>query len=642
MFDFVRQHTRLALGFMLLLIIPSFIFFGVQGYSSSDGSNTTVAKVDGQSITRTEWESAHRRVLDNMRRQSPGVDPAQLDSPELRRETLEGIVRERVLLAAANEFQLFPSLARMTRLFDSDPQLASLRGPDGRISAELLAMQGMTPAMFDQRLRQDMGVRQVLSGIAGTVPPAAVGASAALDALLQRRAVQVQLFNPATYVAKLNPSEAEIEAFYKANQGQFVAPEQASIEYVLLDLDALARAEKIDEADLRKAYEDTKSRFVSPEERRASHILIKADKDTSADERNKAKARAEALAVEARKNPAGFAELARKNSADGSAAQGGDLDFFGRGAMVKPFEDTAFALKPGEVSGVVETEFGYHVIMVTGQRGGQGKSFEEVRAEVEAALRKSKAQKRWAEMAEQFTNTVYEQSDSLDHVVKKLGLEKKTATVQRRPSQTVTGPLASTRLLDAVFGNEALRNKRNTDAVEVGPNQIVSARVLQHLPERTLPLAEVKDRVRERLVAEQAAAMAKKEGEAKLAALRANPSGSSEALPIVLTVSRGQAQGIPRPLLDAALRADASKLPALEAVDLGPQGFAVLRVMQVLPREVPPGGDEPLREQVAQAWAAAEAEAYIAALKKRYKAEIKPAADSGFDSADSPASAPAR
>jgi peptidyl-prolyl cis-trans isomerase D len=642
MFDFVRQHTRLALGFMLLLIIPSFIFFGVQGYSSSDGSNTTVAKVDGQSITRTEWESAHRRVLDNMRRQSPGVDPAQLDSPELRRETLEGIVRERVLLAAANEFQLFPSVARMTRLFDSDPQLASLRGPDGRISAELLAMQGMTPAMFDQRLRQDMGVRQVLSGIAGTVPPAAVGASAALDALLQRRAVQVQLFNPATYVAKLNPSEAEIEAFYKANQAQFVAPEQASIEYVLLDLDALARAEKIDEADLRKAYEDTKSRFVSPEERRASHILIKADKDTSADERNKAKARAEALAVEARKNPAGFAELARKNSADGSAAQGGDLDFFGRGAMVKPFEDTAFALKPGEVSGVVETEFGYHVIMVTGQRGGQGKSFEEVRAEVEAALRKSKAQKRWAEMAEQFTNTVYEQSDSLDHVVKKLGLEKKTATVQRRPSQTVTGPLASTRLLDAVFGNEALRNKRNTDAVEVGPNQIVSARVLQHLPERTLPLAEVKDRVRERLVAEQAAAMAKKEGEAKLAALRANPSGSSEALPIVLTVSRGQAQGIPRPLLDAALRADASKLPALEAVDLGPQGFAVLRVMQVLPREVPPGGDEPLREQVAQAWAAAEAEAYIAALKKRYKAEIKPAADSGFDSADSPASAPAR
>lgn len=643
MFDFVRQHTRLALGFMLLLIIPSFIFFGVQGYSSfTDGSNTTVAQVDGQPISRTEWENAHRRVLDNLRRQSPGADPAQLDSPQLRRETLDSLVRERLLLAAANQLHLFPTVARMSRLFDSDPQMASLRGPDGKISAELLAMQGMTPAMFDQRLRQDMGVRQVLAGIVGTVPAPAAAASAALDALLQRRAVQVQLFNPATYVSKLNPGDAEIEAFYKANEAQFKAPEQASIEYVLLDLEALGKGEKIAEADLRKAYEDTKSRYVAPEERRASHILIKADKDSSADVRSKAKARAEALAAEARKNPAGFAELARKNSDDGSAAQGGDLDFFGRGAMVKPFEDAAFALKPGEVSGVVETEFGYHVIMVTGQRGGQGKGFDEVRADVETELRKSLAQKRWAETAEQFTNTVYEQSDSLDHVVKKLGLEKKTATVQRRPAAGATGPLASTKLLEAVFGTEALRNKRNTDAVEVGPNQIVSARVLQHMPERTLPLTEVKDRVRERLIAGQAAALAKREGQERLAALRANAAGSSETLPIVLTLSRGQAQGIPRPLLEAALRADAAKLPSLEGVDLGVQGFAVLRVMEVLPREVPPGGDEPLREQVAQAWAAAEADAYLEALKKRYKAEIKPAAASGFDNSSAAASSPAR
>ena len=644
MFDFVRQHTRLALGFMLLLIIPSFVFFGVQGYSSStDGGNTTVAKVDGQSISRTEWETAHRRVLDTMRRQSPGVDPLQLDSPQLRRDTLDGIVRDRLLLAAANQLHLFPTVARMTRLFDSDPQVASLRGPDGRISRELLAVQGMTPEMFDQRLRQDFGMRQVLAGIVGTAPAPAFAASAALDAFLQRRAVQVQLFAPTSYVTKLNPTDVEIEAFYKRNEAQFRAPEQANIEYVVLDLDALGRAEKVTDADLRKAYEDTKALYVAAEEKRASHILIKADKDSSAADRSKAKARADGLALEARKNPAAFAELARKNSDDGSAAQGGDLDFFGRGAMVKPFEDTVFALKPGEVSNVVETEFGYHVIMLTAQRGGQGKGFDEVRTGVESELRKRLAQKRWAETAEQFTNTVYEQSDSLDHVVKKLGLEKKTATVQRRPGAGATGALASVKLLEAVFGNDALRNKRNTDAVEVGANQIASARVLQHQPERALPLAEVKDRVRERLVAEQAGALATKEGQERLAALRAS-AGSSDPLPITLTVSRAQAQGIPRPLLDAALRADAGKLPLLEGVDLGAQGYAVLRVTQVLPRETPPGGDDPLRAQVAQAWAAAEADAYVAALKKRYKAEVKPAAETGFDSSSSgrAASAPTR
>ena len=635
MFDFVRQHTRLALGFMLLLIIPSFIFFGVQGYSSfTDGSNTTVATVDGQSITRTEWENAHRRLVDNLRRQSPGVDPALLDTPERRRETLESLVRERVLLAAANDLHLFPTVARMARLFDSDPQVASLRGPDGKISREILAMQGMTPEMFDQRLRQDIGTRQVLNGIVDTAPAPAAAASAALDALLQRRAIQVQLFDPGTYMSKVNPSEAEIEAYYKANEGQFKAPEQARIEYVVLDLDVLGKNDTISEEDLRKAYEDAKARYVTPDERRASHILIKADKDTSAADRAKAKARAEALAAEARKNPAGFAELARKNSDDGSAAQGGDLDFFGRGAMVKPFEDAAFGLKPGEVSGVVETEFGYHVIMVTGQRGGQGKSLDDVRSELTAELRKTRAQKRWADAAEQFSNTVYEQSDSLDHVAKKLGLEKQTATVQRRPAPGASGPLASSKLLDAVFGAETLRNQRNTDAVEVAPNQIVSARVLQHTPERILPLAEVKAQVRERLMSEQAAALARKEGQERLAALRAG-TVADQPLPIVTTVSRAQAQGIPRPLLDAALRADASKLPVVDGVDLGPQGFAVLRVMQVLPREIPPGGDEPQRRQVAQAWAAAEAEAYIEALKKRYKAEIKPAAASGFETGGS-------
>ena len=635
MFDFVRQHTRLALGFMLLLIIPSFIFFGVQGYSSfTDGSNTTVATVDGQSITRTEWENAHRRLVDNLRRQSPGVDPALLDTPERRRETLESLVRERVLLAAANDLHLFPTVARMARLFDSDPQVASLRGPDGKISREILAMQGMTPEMFDQRLRQDIGTRQVLNGIVDTAPAPAAAASAALDALLQRRAIQVQLFDPGTYMSKVNPSEAEIEAYYKANEGQFKAPEQARIEYVVLDLDVLGKNDTISEEDLRKAYEDAKARYVTPDERRASHILIKADKDTSAADRAKAKARAEALAAEARKNPAGFAELARKNSDDGSAAQGGDLDFFGRGAMVKPFEDAAFGLKPGEVSGVVETEFGYHVIMVTGQRGGQGKSLDDVRSELTAELRKTRAQKRWADAAEQFSNTVYEQSDSLDHVAKKLGLEKQTATVQRRPAPGASGPLASSKLLDAVFGAETLRNQRNTDAVEVAPNQIVSARVLQHTPERILPLAEVKAQVRERLMSEQAAALARKEGQERLAALRAG-TAADQPLPIVTTVSRAQAQGIPRPLLDAALRADASKLPVVDGVDLGPQGFAVLRVMQVLPREIPPGGDEPQRRQVAQAWAAAEAEAYIEALKKRYKAEIKPAAASGFETGGS-------
>lgn len=626
MFDFIRDHTRLVLGFLLLLIIPSFIFFGVEGYSSfNDAANQGVAKVDGQKISRAEWDEAHKRFIDNQRRQAPTQEAAALDTPERRRDTLDALVRERVLLAAATEMHLFPTDARMARLFDSDPQYAGLRGPDGRISREALVGQGLTPALFDQRLRQELGLRQVVAGVLQTAPSSAVPATVALDAFMQRRAVQLQRFDPAAYRDKVQPTDAEIEAYYGANTAQFQAPEQARIEYVVLDIKQLAQNQSFTDEELRKAYSDGIARFSTPEERRASHILVKAEANATADERAKAKAKAEGLLADVRKNPAGFAELARKNSDDaGSAAQGGDLDFFGRGQMVKPFEDTAFTLKQGEVSGLVESDFGFHIITVTGVRGGQTKPFDAVRAEIEAEVRKSAGQKRWAEAAETFTNTVYEQSDSLKPVVDKLKLNAQLATVTRTPALGATGPLASAKFLSAVFGAETLRNKRNTDAVDVGANQLVSARVVEYTPARALPLAEVKDRVRQRLVIERSAMLARQEGEARVAALKAGT--STEPLPIVVTVSRLTAQGMPRPLMDAALRADATKLPQVAGVDLGADGYFVMRVMQVLPREMPPGGEVPLRAQYAQAWAAAETEAYLAALKKRYKADVSVAA----------------
>jgi len=625
MFDFVRTHSRLALGVMVLLIFPSFVFFGVQGYSRfTDGANETVAKVDGHAITRSEWELAHQRNVERLRRQAPNVDAKMLETPQMKRETLDGLVRERVLLGTANDLQLFPDRDRMMRLFDSDPQLAGLRNADGKINRDALAAQGMTPEMFDAQLRQQFGVQQVLGGITQSTFATPGVAGVALDAMLQRREVQLQRFEPAEFRAKVNPSDADIEAYYKANEALFRAPEQASIEYVVLNLDVLTKGVPVPEEDLRRYYAENISRYTQAEERRASHILLKIEPDKPAAEKQAAKARAEELLAQVRKNPASFADVARKNSQDpGSAAQGGDLDFFGRGMMTKPFEDAVFAMKPGEISNVIESDFGYHIITLTGVRGGDKKPFEAVRAEIEAEVRKAQAQKNYAEAAEKFTNTVYEQPDSLQPVIDKLKLDKQTANVQRQPAAGATGALASAKLLEAVFGNDAVRNKRNTDAVEIGPNQLASARIVQYTPARTLPLAEVKDRVRERVVAVQAAALAREEGTKRLAALQKAP---TETLPTTVTVSRPQTQGLPRAVVDAVLRADASKLPAAAGVDLGEQGYVVVRVTQVLPRDAVPGGDGPLQQQYAQAWAGAESAAYLAALKRRHKAEIKEAA----------------
>jgi peptidyl-prolyl cis-trans isomerase D len=623
MFEFVRTHTRLLQFLLLILILPSFVVFGIQGYSKfTEGANATVAKVAGLPITQAEWDTSHQQQAERIRRQMPNVDPKLLDSPAARGETLDALVRERVLLAAADKLHLTVSNERMQRLFITDPQFAMIRNADNTINKDLLAAQGMSLQSFESRLRQDLSVQQVQGGITGTVLAAAAPVGQALDALLQRREIHSARFDAKDYLGKVNPSDADIEAYYKSHEADFRTAEQASIDYVVLDLAVLKKGIAVPEEDLRKYYAENASRYSVAEERRARHILIKADKDAAPDVKQKAKARAEALLAEARKTPAAFAELAKKNSDDpGSAVQGGDLDFFGRGAMVKPFEDAAFAMKPGEISNVVESDFGFHVIKLEAVRGGDKKPFEAVRATIEDEVRQQLATKRWAEAAEQFTNTVYEQSDSLQPVIDKLKLEKRSATVQRTPMPGASGPLVSAKLLESIFGNDAIKNKRNTDAVEVGPNQLASARMVQYQPARTLPLAEVRDAVRQRLVVTQAEAQARKEGESRLVQLKADAASGTLTGPA--TVSRAQPADLPRVALEAVLAAETTKLPAVLGVVLPGQGYLVARIDRVLPRELKPEEDKALQAQYGQAWARAEAEAYYQALSARFKVDKK-------------------
>jgi peptidyl-prolyl cis-trans isomerase D len=629
MFEIFRKHTRVLQFVLVLLIFPSFVFFGIQGYTGSQGGeNNTVAKVAGRNITQAEWDAAHRTQIDRVQRQMPGVDVKMFDTPEMKAQALDALVRERVMLVAVDKLNLMTSDERLQRLFASDPQLAFLRNPDGSVNKDALAAQGMSSELFAQRLRQDLSMRQVLAGLGGTAFAPAGAASAALDAMFQQREIQVQRFEPKDYASKVTPSDADLEAFYKdpAHAAQFQAPEQATVEYVVLDVESLKKDVSVSEDDLKKYYTENKQRFTTPEERRASHILIKADKSAPAAEREKAKAKAEALLAQWKAKTAAFADLARKNSDDpGSADKGGDLDFFARGAMVKPFEDAAFALKPGETSGVVESDFGYHIIQVTGARGGETRSFEAVRAEIEEENKKQLAQARFAEQAVAFSNLVEDQSDSLKPVVDKFKLELKTAEgVTRTPSPDKTGPLANPKLLEALFGNDVLRNKRNTLAVDLGSNQLAAGRVVQYSPAHQLPLSDVSSKVREKVVATQSAALARKDGEARLAVLRKAPDTALVAAPV--TVSRAQLRELPRPLVDAVLAAPANPLPAFVGVDLAEQGYALAKVAKVLGRD--PVAADPLRSraQYAQAWSDAESQAYYAALKSRFKVEMKVAA----------------
>jgi peptidyl-prolyl cis-trans isomerase D len=488
----------------------------------------------------------------------------------------------------------------------------------------------MTPEMFEASIRNEIATRQVEAGVVQTGFAPTVPADLALNAFYERREVQLARFSTADFSAKIAPSDAELDAFYQAHQALFQAPEQASIEYMVLDLNAVRKNIALNEQDLKSYYEQNVARLSGNEERRASHILITAAKSAPAAEREKARARAQELLATVRKAPDSFAEVARKNSQDpGSAANGGDLDFFPRGGMVKPFEDAAFALKKGEISDVVESEFGYHIIKVTDIKTPKQKSFAELRASLEEDLKNQQAKARYAEAAETFTNGVYEQSDSLKPVADKLKLDiQKASQIMRQPAPGAKGVLANTKLLAAIFNPDAVTNKRNTEAVEISPNQLAAARITQYTPARTLPFADVRQAVRDRVVNARASELAKKEGVEKLAAWKSSPATASLAAAQV--VSRDQPQNLPPAVLDAALRVDASSLPAFIGVDLGAQGYVVARVNQRIERTAPAMDVQKQdRAQYAQWWTMAENQAYYKLLKERFKAQIKVARPSG-------------
>ncbi|MDR2991838.1 MAG: SurA N-terminal domain-containing protein [Burkholderiaceae bacterium] len=637
MFNFIHNHRKIIMLILLIVVFPSFALFGISNYSSTNLGAAKVARVNGRSITQTEWDNAVRRTSDDIRANSPNVDTKLLDAPGFKYAVLERLVRERVLTAAAAHQRLAISNAQLAQALQQDPTIASLRKPDGSIDMaryeQLTAPQG-GPAGYEAGVRAQLSQQQVLAGVAqsGLVNQALADVAAA--AQQQQRQARIALFKPGDYSAKLNPTEADLQAFYQAHVAQYQAPESAQIQYVVLDLDSVKRGVTVSEADLRTYYDQNTAKLGAPEQRRASHILIAAPKDAPAADRAKAKARAEELLAQLRKAPDTFADVAQKDSQDDSSAkQGGDLDWFQRDKGIDPtIAKATFALaKVGDLSGVVESDYGYHIVRLTGIKPASVPSFEQARAGLEDQFRTQQAQRQFSELADTFTNTVYEQSDSLKPAADPLKLPIQTAQVTRPPAPGVQGVLANPKFLEAIFSADAREKKRNTEAIEIGPNTLVSGRVISYSPAHAKPYAEVKDQVRAAYLAERGAQLARQAGQQQLKTWQANPA-SATGLAAPVTLSRGDMQKQPAALVEAVLRADPAKLPAFVGIDLGADGYAIAQIEKVLPWVAPD------KDQAAQnlagyqrLWSQAEALAYYDYLKDRYNAQILVPEPKGLD-----------
>jgi peptidyl-prolyl cis-trans isomerase D len=632
MFEFIRTHQRLMQFFLLLLILPSFVLVGVSQYEKRGGGNDGVATVDGRTITQQEWEAAQRRQIDQARAMMGAqFDQKMFDTPEAKQEVLDGLVAERAISAEVtrNHLTLGPDA-----LYKAIQEQLGMNKPDGSFDVEaykrFLSSQGMTAEGFQQRISYQMSLQQLAASVAQTAFAPRSVATRLSDLNDQQREVQELLFPAAQYAAQVKVTDDMVKAFYDKNPTLFQIPEQVKAEYVVFNADAVEKQITVSDAEIADAYNKNKARFSTPEKRTASHILITVAKDAKPADDAAAKAKAQAILAEVQKNPADFAKIAKAQSQDpGSAELGGDLGVVEKGLFDKPVEDAIFQLKEGEISNLVRSSFGYHIVKVTKLVPAAQKSLEDAKPEIAAELKKTKLSAKYSELAEAFTNTVYEQSDSLKPVADKLGLTIQTAEgLTRTPNPAAGSPLVNNdKFLKAIFSQDAIANKRNTEAVEVAPSTLVAGRVLEFKPATKRPLAEVEAAIRQRVTQEEATRLARQAGEAKLAAVKA--SGDATGFGEAKTLSRTMQQPpFATPASIAVLKADVSKLPAYVGVELPGQGYGVYRIGKVTqPAQTDQARRKQEAEQIARAVGGAELYGYVEALKHKAKAKVnvKPA-----------------
>lgn len=627
-FDAVRNNKRVVQIFLALITLP-FAFWGIDSYVRNTGAGADLASVGDTRITLPQFDQAWRAQQDRLRQVlGASFRPESMNTPEARLAVLNSLVDQRLLLLEASQGRLGASDSLLRDIIGKIPALQE----NGQFSMAryqaALAAQGMSQAQFEAQMRQDLTLQQLVGALGET----GMAGNKVVDKLLRIQTEERQIaewrFAPEQFAEQVKITLPAIEKYYAQNLKRFEVAEQARVEYVVLSLEGLLAQVKPGDGEVIAWYEGHQDRYQQAEERRASHILILASGDM---DREKARAKAEEVLKEVQKSPARFAELARQHSQDpGSAEKGGDLGFFGRGMMVKPFEDSVFGLRENELSGLVQSEFGYHIIRLTEIKPGKLRSLADARSEIEDELRRQVASRQFAEAAETFSNMVYEQPDSLQPAAEKFKLKiQQSGWLPRSPSPEMLaglGQLGNQKVLASVFSEESLKKKRNTEAVEVAPNTLLAARVIEYRPATTQPMAAVKTEIEALLKAEEEAALARAAGESKLRELQQGAEDKLAWAPL-RNVSRQDARQLPVASLKAIFRADVRRLPAYVGADLGGGGYALYKITAVShPEKVDDNRRKALQGEYSTILGQEDFAAYLAGLRLRYKIDINKSA----------------
>ena len=623
MFDWIHNNRRFAQVVLAIIFLP-FAFVGVDSYFKGSDATAPVATVAGQTITQQEFNVALRERQESLQSMSGGrIDPAMLDNPELRLGVAEGLVNQRLLWVQATRANLTATDQQLRAMLEQAPVFQD----NGKFSLDLyrqyLKTRGKGELEFEGELRRDLLMRQVDDAYTESAFLPRTVVQRMLKLTETQREVSTFTFAPERFESKATVEGGAAKKYYDSRLDEFRLPEQVRVEYVALTIDSLLPSTTVDPEEVKKSYDDVASKSQVQESRQASHILITADAKAPAEEKQKAKAKAEDLLKQIKSKPASFADLAKAHSQDpGSAEKGGDLGSFKRGDMVKAFSAAAYDMKVGDIAGPVETEYGYHIIKLTGITEGKLPSFESMRGQLETDLKRQRAGKKFAELAEQFNNAAFEQSDSL----------KAAADLAKAPLQqsawfsrnaATDARLSNPKLLQAIFSDEVLRNKRNTEAVEVTPGNLVVARLLEHRPSTVRPFDNVQAEISTKLQRQRATQLAAQEGRAALEKLRQGKDAEvTWGEPQMINFS-SQIKGMNEEVRKQILRADVAKLPGYSGVE-SPSGYTLIRITRVVePEKLDAEKEKNIAQAMQQAVGQEQFSAYLASLKLKGDVKIR-------------------
>ena len=584
MLDKIRNNTQSKFAkIVLVIIIIPFALFGIDSYLSSIGDDVYAAKVNGESITIQSYQNALNRVKDQFLNQSTPPDPAIFETAEFRKSVLDGMIASKLVAQEAVRANFVISDIQLSQYILGMPGFQRNGKFDQEAYDNLAMRQNLTPKKLDELIRKDLAKQQVKDSMNKYAFVTKEKIQKLVNSAYQKRDVSMLELRLDDYLKKVNVTDEEIKEYYEANPNNFIMPDQVKVNFLLYSVAEILPKVKITDDEVQQYFEENKAQFEGSQQRRAKHILFLTDSGMTESEVADVNKLAESVREEVIKSPKRFDELAKEYSKDTeSAKKGGDLGFFSRGMMVKEFDETVFDMKVGDVSELVKTQFGFHIIALTEIKGDEV-TFDSVKAQIKGEILYSKAQQIYAEGAEEFANLIYEKSDSLQPAADRFDLTIQES--QWLSLDTATKFFNNEAFAQAVFDPEAIEQKTNINAIEVSPNNLISAQVIDFKPSAPRTLDDATKEIKEFLTKSNAQKLLISDGEEMIEKLESNTKKAEWIDELV--IDKVDPQGISKPIVRAIFSMNQENLPSYEGIyDPANDEYIVVRLNDVISDEV--------------------------------------------------------